>query len=200
MCPLPSWDSVWCPRVWLIWPFHAELSLRHMTSCPAVLPAGACHHRQDACRYGHDSAVAIHPGIVHTHLATGFFQQTGSSALPFMKQLVAPLLNCLYPLLLRTPDNSADSMLLAATAPASKVAGRYLHNDRLARPDKVSDAELWACLLLAPLLMSLRSWLCGCGPTRSTPTHCFHWQHHPGGTSFADRLHVWSMCVERTMP
>jgi hypothetical protein len=31
--------------------------------------------RHDACTYGHDSAVAIHPGIVATSLATGFFTQ-----------------------------------------------------------------------------------------------------------------------------
>jgi hypothetical protein len=85
--------------------------------------------------------VAIHPGIVHTHLATGFFQQTGHTALPFMKALVAPVLNCLYPLLLRTPESSAEAMLIAATAPAGKVAGRYMHNDRLSRPDKVSVHE-----------------------------------------------------------
>ena len=33
--------------------------------------------RHDACTYGHDSAVAIHPGIVATSLATGFFTQVG---------------------------------------------------------------------------------------------------------------------------
>ncbi|KAF6253058.1 hypothetical protein COO60DRAFT_1549451 [Scenedesmus sp. NREL 46B-D3] len=96
--------------------------------------------RHDSCRYGHDSAVAIHPGIVHTHLATGFFQQTGHTALPFMKALVVPMLNCLYPLLMRTPESSAEAMLIAATAPAGKVAGRYMHNDRLSRPDKVGAA------------------------------------------------------------
>jgi hypothetical protein len=105
--------------------------------------------RHDACRYGHDSAVSIHPGIVHTHLATGFFQQTGHNALPFMKALVAPMLNCLYPLLMRTPESSAEAMLIAATAPAGKVAGRYMHNDRLSRPDKVNAR---ANLLLVTLL------------------------------------------------
>uniref|UniRef100_A0A383VX36 Uncharacterized protein n=1 Tax=Tetradesmus obliquus TaxID=3088 RepID=A0A383VX36_TETOB len=104
--------------------------------------------RHDSCRYGHDSAVAIHPGIVHTHLATGFFTQTGHTALPFMKALVAPILNGLYPLLLRTPESSAEAMLIAATAPAGKVAGRYMHNDRLSRPDKFAEepargVELW---------------------------------------------------------
>lgn len=54
-----------------------------------------------------------------------------------MKALVAPILNGLYPLLLRTPESSAEAMLIAATAPAGKVAGRYMHNDRLSRPDKV---------------------------------------------------------------
>jgi hypothetical protein len=37
--------------------------------------------RHDACTYGHDSAVAIHPGIVATSLATGFFTQVGGEAL-----------------------------------------------------------------------------------------------------------------------
>jgi hypothetical protein len=59
-----------------------------------------------------------------------------------MKALVAPVLNCLYPLLLRTPDSSAEAMLIAATAPAGKVAGRYMHNDRLSRPDKVGSDVL----------------------------------------------------------
>eukprot|EP00879_Flechtneria_rotunda_P017866 GHRR01018726.1.p1 GENE.GHRR01018726.1~~GHRR01018726.1.p1 ORF type:complete len:246 (+),score=80.92 GHRR01018726.1:911-1648(+) len=104
--------------------------------------------RNDSSRYGCDSAVAIHPGVVHTHLATGFFQQTGSTALPFMKHVVTPVLNALYPILMRTPDNSADSMLLAALMPADKVAGRYFHNDRLSRPNKFAEdpdraVELW---------------------------------------------------------
>jgi hypothetical protein len=35
--------------------------------------------RHDPCTYGHDSAVAIHPGIVATSLATGFFTQVGAA-------------------------------------------------------------------------------------------------------------------------
>ncbi|KAF8072364.1 Dhrsx [Scenedesmus sp. PABB004] len=103
---------------------------------------------RNAGRWGADSAVAIHPGIVHTALATGFFRQTGSGALPGLAHVLDPLLAALYPLVLRTPERSADSMLRAATAPAGRVAGRYLHNDSLARPDADArdprrGAELW---------------------------------------------------------
>eukprot|EP00775_Hariotina_reticulata_P006867 gene6867-7083_t len=91
--------------------------------------------RHDSSRYGYDSAVAIHPGVVHTQLATGFFKQTGKSAMPWLQHLVEPLLNVLMPLALRTPDSSADSMLLATLAPADKVAGRYFHNNHLSRPN-----------------------------------------------------------------
>lgn len=96
--------------------------------------------RHDPCTYGHDSAVAIHPGIVATSLATGFFTQTGTSALPGLQAVVTPLLNVLFPLLLRTPESSADSMMLAVTGPAHRLAGRYMHNDRVTRPTRVRAA------------------------------------------------------------
>jgi hypothetical protein len=65
--------------------------------------------------------------------------QTGASALPGLQAVVQPVLSALFPLLLRTPDSSADSMMVAVTGPSSKLAGKYCHNDRLARPTRVSD-------------------------------------------------------------
>lgn len=99
--------------------------------------------RHDPCTYGHDSAVAIHPGIVATSLATGFFTQTGTSALPGLQAVVTPLLNALFPLLLRTPESSADSVMLAVTGPADRLAGRYMHNDRVTRPTRVGAGAVF---------------------------------------------------------
>lgn len=93
--------------------------------------------RNSPCTYGHDTAVAIHPGIVATSLATTFFNQQGALALPGLQAVVQPVLSALYPLLLRTPQNSADSMMKAITAPRAQVAGRYMHNNRVARPARV---------------------------------------------------------------
>ena len=95
-----------------------------------------------------DAAVAMHPGLVHTELATGFFKRAGgaapSSSSPSSSAIFAApraalgaALDALFPLTLRTPESSAANVLAVATAPAAAVAGRYFSNDRLARPSKV---------------------------------------------------------------
>jgi hypothetical protein len=81
----------------------------------------------------------LRAGIVATSLATGFFHSTTAAAVPGLQALVTPLLNTLYPLLLRSPESSADSMLLAITGPSARLAGRYMHNSRVARPTRVSS-------------------------------------------------------------
>jgi hypothetical protein len=67
--------------------------------------------------------------------------------MPWLQHLVDPLLNVLMPLALRTPDSSADSMLLASLAPAEKVAGQYFHNNHLSRPNGVSALAIGCCKL-----------------------------------------------------
>lgn len=57
--------------------------------------------------------------------------------MPWMKYIITPFLEFVFPLCLRTPDSSAESMLLAATLPAAMVAGRYLSNATFAKPNKV---------------------------------------------------------------
>lgn len=87
--------------------------------------------------YGSDSAVSIHPGVVDTHLSTSFFKSTGSTSVPVLTSAVNFFVDRVGPMMMRTPSSSATSMLHAATAPSSEVAGRYLFHTRVNRPDEV---------------------------------------------------------------
>ena len=57
-----------------------------------------------------------------------------------------PVLNALFPLLLRTPDSSAGSMMRAITLPSSQLAGKYMHNDKIGRPTRVSTYGNMMCV------------------------------------------------------
>ncbi|PNH06547.1 Short-chain dehydrogenase TIC 32, chloroplastic [Tetrabaena socialis] len=105
--------------------------------------------------YGEDSAVAVHPGLVSTHLANSFFSEHGTgwaAGTPLegvVEGVVGGFGQLVGPLLTRTPDASAASMLHACLAPASCVAGRYLALGRPTAPDQAAEdprlaAELWS--------------------------------------------------------
>jgi hypothetical protein len=77
---------------------------------------------------------------VDTHLATNFFKTTGSTSVPLLASAVHAFVDKVMPVMLRTPASSAASMLHAATAPSSEVAGRYLFHTRASSPDEVGGS------------------------------------------------------------
>jgi NAD(P)-dependent dehydrogenase (short-subunit alcohol dehydrogenase family) len=137
--------------------------------------------------FGRDTAISLHPGIVATGLATGFFDRTAaaiagsggggaagggatesaadaaasalaadavavapvSSSSPSANSSpLAPLLERLYPWLLRSPEAAADGVLRACLAADDSAAGAYWHNGKPARASKFArdarrGAELW---------------------------------------------------------
>ncbi|GLC40860.1 hypothetical protein PLESTB_000015000 [Pleodorina starrii] len=105
--------------------------------------------------YGlYDSVVAIHPGIVRTHLANSFFRSYGLSwavgtPLEPLQRLRQRLWDSVGHVLLATTDQAARRMLTACLGPAEQLAGRYMALGRVYTADKASDdpalaAELWA--------------------------------------------------------
>ncbi|KAI8464842.1 MAG: hypothetical protein J3K34DRAFT_525883 [Monoraphidium minutum] len=111
---------------------------------------------RNADRYGGgDSAVSVHPGIVNTSLATGFFEQTGGAGLPWAEAAAKGAMQHLFPLVLRSPDASAEDMLVACQAPARRVAGRYLSN----------GAPSWASAFAADERRCADLWELACGLT-----------------------------------
>lgn len=94
-----------------------------------------------------DSAVAVHPGLVDTALARGFFR---GEVPAILRPLLVPLLDTVFfPFFLRTPQAAARTVLYAATAPADAVAGQYVSGLRVARhaaraDDPVLAARLWS--------------------------------------------------------
>ncbi|GIL52365.1 hypothetical protein Vafri_8258 [Volvox africanus] len=105
--------------------------------------------------YGlHDTAVAIHPGIVRTNLANNFFRSYGLSwavgtPLEPLQRLWRHTWDTVGNVLLATPNQAANRMLVACLDPAEQLAGRYMALGRVYPADKASDdptraAELWA--------------------------------------------------------
>ncbi|EFJ45954.1 hypothetical protein VOLCADRAFT_93690 [Volvox carteri f. nagariensis] len=128
-----------------------------------ILTAKELQRRFDMSpEYGQDTAVAVHPGLVSTDLANGFFahRSTGWAADSPLKPLVEAAMEgfgqlvshqrcCeVGPLLMRTPEQSAAVMLHACLAPSARVAGSYLALGRTAQPDQAAEdtsmaSELW---------------------------------------------------------
>ncbi|KAI7845479.1 hypothetical protein COHA_001027 [Chlorella ohadii] len=70
-----------------------------------------------------DAAVAVHPGLVNTALAAGYFKQMPPKLL---RPLTDPFFTHVFcPYMLRSPEAAAETVLYAATAPADEVGGRY---------------------------------------------------------------------------
>ena len=87
--------------------------------------------------HGADTAVGVHPGIVDTYLAGHFFKTQGvawtggrgawaGSAVSAVRQAYNSVIRASKPLLFRTPEAAASTVLYAALAPAAEVAGRYV--------------------------------------------------------------------------
>lgn len=97
--------------------------------------------RELARRYGADgiTATCVHPGWVNT----GFALNNKGSILASMTGVVAPLLA-------RTPEKGAETILWAATSPeAASLNGEYLHDKKVAKTSKKAKdealaRELWA--------------------------------------------------------
>lgn len=104
-----------------------------------VLAAKEMQHRADRLAASDPSAqrisaVAVHPGIVNTGLAWGFF---GNAAGPF-QPLVAAVQRAMAPLLTRSPRAAAHVVLYAATAPDDEVAGQYVADGSVKKSSKLS--------------------------------------------------------------
>lgn len=85
------------------------------------------------------SGVSVHPGLVDTALARGYFES-------LVPGLLRPLLRVVFPVVLRTPASAAKTVVYAATAP--EVAGAYVSDGavhRAARLARDVDAarRLW---------------------------------------------------------
>jgi hypothetical protein len=94
-----------------------------------VLALSAPTRRRNAARYGDcDSAVSVHPGIVNTALATGFFEQTGGTALPWAAAAAQAAMQRLFPLVLRrcgTPHRRQPPRAWLPTAVICTCTLRY---------------------------------------------------------------------------
>ncbi|KAL6761076.1 hypothetical protein V8C86DRAFT_968708 [Haematococcus lacustris] len=106
-------------------------------------------HAGDPQAWGQDSAVAVHPGLVETHLATNFFKNQGVvEAVPASAKLISGLVDAVGPLVMKSPANSARVVAFAALAPAQQVAGRYIADSRVAAASPAVSSprlakELW---------------------------------------------------------
>jgi hypothetical protein len=96
--------------------------------------------------------VAVHPGIVATELAVGFFKEQGllppNSPVQLPRAVTHGIVDGLAPLMLKRPAASAATMGVAALAPAARLAGGYVVNGRPAAPavearDAALAAQLW---------------------------------------------------------
>ncbi|PSC76102.1 short-chain dehydrogenase [Micractinium conductrix] len=94
---------------------------RLFAAAAAAAGGGAGQQRHHGVR---DAAVAVHPGLVDTALARGYFKQTPPRLL---RPLTDPFFDRLFcPYLLRSPAAAAETVLYAATAPADEVGGQYV--------------------------------------------------------------------------
>ncbi|KXZ56109.1 hypothetical protein GPECTOR_2g991 [Gonium pectorale] len=114
-----------------------------------ILTAKELQRRFDRSRgLGRDTAVAVHPGLVSTDLANGFFRgvstgwAAGTPLQPLVEGAVRGASHVIGPLLMRSPEQSAAVMLHACLAPPAAVAGRYLALGRPAQPDQAGPAGL----------------------------------------------------------
>eukprot|EP00897_Mesotaenium_endlicherianum_P005926 jgi/Mesen1/5361/ME000267S04507 len=81
-------------------------------------------------------AVSVHPGLVDTDLARGFFLSKCPKMLHF-------LLTPLFPHILRTCTEVVDNMMFAITAPAAEVSGKYVADNRVSNSSKLArDKDL----------------------------------------------------------
>jgi len=96
-----------------------------------------------------DSAVAVHPGVVDTHLAKNFFKNNGLvDVAPAAAKAIASFVDGVGPVLMRSPANSAATVGIAALAPPGLVCGRYVADGRVtdAAPEAYDArlaGELW---------------------------------------------------------
>ncbi|KAK9824442.1 hypothetical protein WJX72_010272 [[Myrmecia] bisecta] len=89
---------------------------------------------------GRDVAVAVHPGLVDTTLARTWFR---NGCPRFLAPLGLPILERLFPYCLIPTALAAQTVLFAATAPASQVAGAYVADCRVAKTSRTAnDAKL----------------------------------------------------------
>lgn len=101
-------------------------------------------------RRSHVVAVSVHPGLVDTQLARGFFE----SCVP---RVVRPLLIPLFPLLLKTPEEAVQSVMYAITAPSQSVAGKYVSERKVVECSKRAECpdigkELWEMAMKSVML------------------------------------------------
>lgn len=105
--------------------------------------------------YGADSAVSVHPGVVNTHLAQGFFRTQGSAwsvhtgpLASLLESVYRAVLRVVLPPIIRTTTAASRTVLYAALAPSDKVAGQYVVPDMsIGHPDEVAEDEARALQL-----------------------------------------------------
>lgn len=98
------------------------------------------------------TAVSVHPGLVDTKLARGFFY---SKTPRLLHWLLAPL----FPYILKTPQEALATMMFAITAPPSLVAGQYVADGGIRRSSALATqlpeaGRLWAAsvAMVAPYM------------------------------------------------
>lgn len=90
--------------------------------------------------------VAVHPGLLKTELARKWLHNDYCPSL--LQPVCSPVINFLFNRTFLPPSYAAQAVLQAATAPASKVHGRYIARNRVTVParhaqDGATARRLW---------------------------------------------------------
>eukprot|EP00884_Botryococcus_braunii_P005989 jgi/Botrbrau1/15391/Bobra.43_2s0019.1 len=112
----------------------------------AILASKEFQSRFDRMRkYGgvEDVAVSVHPGLIDTHLAQNWIRE-GDVLGRYLMPLVNLVMRPLFPWVFLPVDYAVRTVLYAASAPADKVKGAYIADERVTQPSKLASDPLLA--------------------------------------------------------
>ena len=115
-----------------------------------VMAAAELNHRCQLANFDAAGALvtatSVHPGLVDTPLARGYFEGDWLPAL--IRPMAKPIVRVLEPVFLKRPSLGAAPVLLAALGVADEVAGQYISGQKVATAAKAAAdvdqrAQLW---------------------------------------------------------